>query len=192
MSSLSDGVRNMLALVADVARRCASLNPQLGADAARDTPGVLMIDEVDMHLHPRWQQLVMELLCKAFPALQIISTTHSPHVLSTVDKASIRVIRIVDGHAIIETPLLQTRGVESADVLASVMGVDPVPHLQESRQLSEYRALIEDGQADSEQSLELRAKLTKHFGDTHPVILDCDRLIRFQKFRLRREPSEGV
>jgi len=192
LSSLSDGVRNMLALVADVARRCASLNPQLGADAARDTSGVLMIDEVDMHLHPRWQQLVMELLCKAFPALQIIATTHSPHVLSTVDKASIRVIRIVDGHAIIETPLLQTRGVESADVLASVMGVDPVPQLQESRQLSEYRALIEDGQADSEHSLFLRAKLTAHFGDTHPVILDCDRLIRFQDFRLRRKPSEGV
>lgn len=189
LSSLSDGVRNMLALVADVARRCASLNPQLGEDSARKTPGVLLIDEVDMHLHPRWQQLVMDLLCKAFPSLQIIATTHSPHVLSTVDKDSIRVIRVVDGQAMIETPLLQTRGVESADVLAAVMGVDPVPQLPEAKKLSEYRALIEDGQAESEKAFVLRANLTRHFGEKHPVMLDCDRLIRFQAFRLRRKPS---
>lgn len=189
LSSLSDGVRNMLALVADVARRCASLNPQLDADSDRKTPGVLLIDEVDMHLHPRWQQLVMDLLCKAFPALQIIATTHSPHVLSTVDKDSIRVIHIVDGEAMIETPRIQTRGVESADVLAAVMGVDPVPQLPEAKQLSEYRALIEDGQAESEKAFVLRANLTRHFGERHPVMLDCDRLIRFQTFRLRREPS---
>ena len=147
LSSLSDGVRNMLALIADVARRCASLNPQLSDNAARETPGVLLIDEVDMHLHPRWQQLVLELVCKAFPALQIIATTHSPHVLSTVDNGSIRVIRIVDGRAIIETPRLQTRGVQSADVLAMGNGVDPVPLLPESGELSDYRALIEDGSA---------------------------------------------
>lgn len=192
LSSLSDGVRNMLALVADVARRCASLNPHLGEEAARKTPGVLLIDEVDMHLHPRWQQLVIELLCNAFPALQIIATTHSPHVLSTVEKNSIRVLRIVDGQAVIDTPLLQTKGVESADILAAVMGVDPVPQLPEAKKLSDYRALIEDGQAESEQATALRSNLVSHFGDTHPVILDCDRLIRFQTFRLRREPTGGA
>lgn len=191
LSSLSDGVRNMLALVADVARRCASLNPQLGEQAAQETPGVLLIDEVDMHLHPKWQQRVIELLCQAFPAMQIIATTHSPHVLSTVDKTSIRVLRLVDGQAVIETPLLQTRGVESADVLASVMGVDPVPQLPEARMLNDYRALIEDGAAQSSPATTLRARLVEHFGEMHPLILDCDRLIRFQAFRLRQNPTEG-
>ena len=49
LSTLSDGVRNMVALIADIAHRCAWLNPHLGEDAARHTPGVFFIDEVDMH-----------------------------------------------------------------------------------------------------------------------------------------------
>jgi predicted ATP-binding protein involved in virulence len=187
LSSLSDGVRNMVALIADIARRCASLNPHLNEDAAQQTPGVLLIDEVDMHLHPRWQQLIVALLRASFPALQMILTTHSPHVLSTVDKGSIRVIRLQDGLGLIDTPTLQTRGVESADVLASIMGVDPVPQIEEARWLSDYRALIEDGRAESQQARSLRSNLIAHFGDSHPLVLDCDRLIRFQKFKLKQD-----
>jgi len=191
LSALSDGVRNMIALIADIAHRCARLNPHLSEEAARQTSGVLLIDEVDMHLHPRWQQLVVDLLRKAFPSLQIILSTHSPHVLSTVAKESIRVIRLQDGGSSIETPHLQTRGVVSADVLASIMGVDPVPRIEEASWLSRYRALIEDGGAESPEAQELREKLISHFGETHPLIVDCDRLIRFQAFRLKRkEPGE--
>ena len=190
LSSLSDGVRNMVALIADIARRCASLNPHINEDAAQLTPGVLLIDEVDMHLHPRWQQLIVDLLRKAFPALQMILTTHSPHVLSTVDKGSIRVIHLQDGRGLVDTPTLQTRGVESADVLASIMGVDPVPQIEEARLLSSYRALIEDGSAESEEGRSLRSNLVAHFGESHPLILDCDRLIRFQKFKLKQTRPE--
>lgn len=191
LSALSDGVRNMIALIADIAHRCARLNPHLNEEAARQTSGVLLIDEVDMHLHPRWQQLVVDLLRKAFPALQIMLSTHSPHVLSTVNKESIRVIRLQDGNSSIQTPILQTRGVMSADVLATIMGVDPVPQIEEASWLSRYRAFIEDGEAESREAEELRAKLISHFSETHPLIVDCDRLIRFQAFRLKRkEPGE--
>ncbi len=189
---LSDGVRTMLALVADVARRCASLNPHLSDRAAIETPGVLIIDEVDMHLHPRWQQQVLGLLQRAFPALQIIVSTHSPHVLSTVEKSSIRVLHIDGGDAVIETPAVQTRGVESADVLAAVMKVDPVPPLEESGELSAYRKLIEDGQAEGPDASSLRHRLVEHFGARHPVMLECDRLIRFQQFRLSKPRPEGA
>jgi len=189
---LSDGVRTMLALVADVARRCASLNPQLSDQASLQTPGVLIIDEVDMHLHPRWQQQVLGLLQGAFPALQIIVSTHSPHVLSTVEKSSIRVLRAEENEVSVETPLLQTRGVESADVLAAVMGVDPIPQVEESKKLSAYRALIEDGKSEGPDALTLRRHLVSHFGERHPVILECDRLVRFQQFRLRREKPDGA
>ena len=192
LSALSDGVRNMVALIADIARRCASLNPHLSEDAAQLTPGVLLIDEVDMHLHPRWQQLIVGLLRTSFPALQMILSTHSPHVLSTVDKGSIRVIRLQDGRGLVDTPTLQTRGVESADVLSSIMGVDPVPQIEEARLLSRYRALIEDGSAESEEGQSLRSTLVAHFGESHPLILDCDRLIRFQKFKLKQSRPEQV
>jgi predicted ATP-binding protein involved in virulence len=192
LSLLSDGVRNMVALVADLAHRCVRLNPHFGEEAAKSTPGILLIDEVDMHLHPRWQQLVVELLQKVFPEMQMVLSTHSPHVLSTVDVESIRIIRLHDGAAVLDTPTFQTRGVESADVLAVIMGVDPVPQVEEARWLSEYRALIEDGKAESEDARALRVKLLNHFGGQHPLMLDCDRLIRFQAFKLRRaRPEEG-
>ena len=189
LSVLSDGVRNMIALVADLAHRCIRLNPHFGPAAARLTPGVLLIDEVDMHLHPRWQQLVVELLQKAFPAMQMILTTHSPHVLSTVDVESIRVIRLRDGEGTLETPSFQTRGVESADVLATIMGVDPVPQVEEARWLSRYRAFIEEGNAESPEAVVLRTKLVNHFGIKHPLMLDCERLIRFQALKRRTARS---
>jgi predicted ATP-binding protein involved in virulence len=188
LRALSDGVRGMLAVVADVARRCVTLNPQFLSDAARMTPGLLLIDEVDMHLHPRWQQVVVDLLREAFPLLQVILTTHSPHVLSTVSKESIRVVRLRDGIGLILTPTFQTRGVMSADVLATIMGVDPIPETPEARELSQYRELIEDGLAESDEALIKRLQLVAHFGEAHPVMLNCDQLIRFQSFKVKRNP----
>jgi predicted ATP-binding protein involved in virulence len=192
LSVLSDGVRNMIALVADLAHRCARLNPQFGEKAAELTPGILLIDEVDMHLHPRWQQLVVGLLQRAFPAMQLVVSTHSPHVLSTVDVNCIRVIRIVDGVGVLETPKFQTKGVESADVLAAIMGVDPIPQVPEAKELSEYRSLIEDGASETPRMLELRSKLLEHFGHDHPLMLDCDRLLRFQAFKRSRKATDNA
>lgn len=81
---LSDGYRNMLAMVADIAVRCATLNPDLGADAPRLTPGVVLIDEIDLHLHPKWQRRVVGDLMNAFPRIQFVGTTHSPFVIQSL------------------------------------------------------------------------------------------------------------
>jgi predicted ATP-binding protein involved in virulence len=183
LSVLSDGVRNMIALVADLAHRCIRLNPHFGEAAARLTPGVVLIDEVDMHLHPRWQQLVVELLQNAFPAMQMVLTTHSPHVLSTVDVESIRVIRLRDGQGTLETPAFQTRGVESADVLAAIMGVDPVPQVEQARWTSEYRALIQTDRYDQKEGQQLWVRLVEHFGMDHPIIQELVTLRRLQEFK---------
>ncbi len=193
LNTLSDGVRNMIALIADVARRCATLNPQLGEDAARHTPGVLIIDEVDMHLHPRWQQQLMETLRRAFPSLQMVVSTHSPHVLSTVEAESIRTIRFQNGRASLSVPPFQTRGVESADVLAKVMDVDPIPQIEPARWLSEYRALIQMGEHESDSGRELFDKLVAHFGQEHPLMEQIDTLRRLQEFRRESgiRPGQG-
>jgi len=190
LSQLSDGVRNTVSLIADLAYRCVRLNPHLGEAAASLTPGILLIDEIDMHLHPRWQQLVVGLLQKTFPAMQMILTTHSPQVLSSVNKESIRMISLVNGEGATNIPEFQTRGVESSDVLAIIMGVNQVPQVEESEWLNDYRALIETGNHASPDGLALRSKLISHFGSSHPLILDCDRLIRFQDFK-RRKPISG-
>ncbi len=81
---LSDGYRNMLAMTADIAVRCATLNPHLRADAARKTPGVVLIDEIDLHLHPKWQRRVVGDLMMTFPRIQFIATTHSPFVIQSL------------------------------------------------------------------------------------------------------------
>jgi predicted ATP-binding protein involved in virulence len=188
---LSDGIRNTAALVADVAHRCARLNPQL-EDAAKETAGILIIDEVDLHLHPEWQQRIVEMLRSAFPKLQLIFSTHSPQVLSSVYAKQIRVVRVVDGEASIKQPTFQTRGVVSADILAAIMGVDPVPKVEEAEWLSEYRAFIEQGQFGSDKALALRHKLISHFGEQHPLMLDCNRLIRFTQFKLKKNFEGGA
>lgn len=189
LATLSDGVRNMIALVADIAYRCVSLNPHLSDEAARQTPGVLLIDEVDMHLHPGWQQQVVDLLRQAFPLLQMVLSTHSPHVLSAVNVDSIRVIHLREGDGVLTTPQYQTRGVESADVLARIMNIDPVPHVEEAQWLSDYKALIQQHLFDTPEAETLLAKLKAHFGSDHPVILESERMIRLERFKKTLPPS---
>jgi len=189
LSSLSDGIRNMVALVADIARRCACLNPHLGEDAARKTPGILLLDEIDMHLHPGWQQQVVDLLQKAFPAMQMIVSTHSPHVLSTVDMKSIRIIRFDNGDGWLDPPQFQTRGIESADVLARIMFVDPIPHVEEAKWLNDYHALIQQHLLDTPEAELLRNKIEAHFGIQHPVMLECNRMIRIERFKKSLTPT---
>lgn len=84
-SLMSDGVKRMLGIVTDIAYRCATLNGFLGRDAVTKTTGIVMIDELDMHLHPNWQRVVIRDLKKAFPSIQFIITTHSPFIVQSVD-----------------------------------------------------------------------------------------------------------
>lgn len=83
-SSLSDGYRNMIAMVGDLAYKCAVLNPQLGERALEETPGIVLIDELDLHLHPKWQRRVIEDLRMTFPKIQFICTTHSPFLIQAL------------------------------------------------------------------------------------------------------------
>jgi predicted ATP-binding protein involved in virulence len=192
---LSDGLRNMVAMVADIAFRCIKLNPHFGRDAATRTSGIVMIDEVDMFLHPQWQQTVIGSLRTAFPKIQFIVTTHSPQVLSTVSSECIRVLHEItneDGERrmIATTPTEQTRGSASHEVLASVMGTHARPDLKETQQLTKYKALIQQDLHRSEDGLVLLQQLNEHFGSTHPLMKECDRLIRLVEFK-RGLPQRG-
>lgn len=88
-NNLSDGFKNMVAMVADIAHRASRLNPHLGKDAAVATSGIVLIDEIDLHLHPKWQRRVVDDLQKAFPNLQFIATTHSPFILQSLKHGQI-------------------------------------------------------------------------------------------------------
>ncbi len=85
-NQLSDGFRNMIGMVADIAYRCIQLNPHLRENAVIDTEGIVLIDEIDLHLHPNWQRRIVEDLKNVFPKIQFIATTHSPFIVQSLKR----------------------------------------------------------------------------------------------------------
>ena len=160
VSLLSDGVRAMVSLTADLAWRCAKLNPHLGRDTSAKTPGIVFIDEVDMHLHPAWQQKVITSLQDAFPEVQLVVTTHSPQVLTTVSKECIRLIQGND----VYLPAVNSMGEESRTVLEDIMHVPSRPKTRMSEKLTEYLERVNRGDIESSDVLALRSELEKHYG----------------------------
>ncbi|MDM8546022.1 AAA family ATPase [Candidatus Venteria ishoeyi] len=174
-AQLSDGIRNLLALVGDIAYRAARLNAHLKANAALETIGIILIDEVDLHLHPRWQQTVLHDLTTAFPLLQFIVTSHSPQVLSTVKKEQIRLLNAGEVHA--QQPAINPYGRESREVLEDIFHVNsraPRDVIEETGLLNDYLKRVESGDYDSPQVKEWRELLEQTFGvgDIHLQMAD--------------------
>nr|WP_262385192.1 AAA family ATPase [Pseudomonas fluorescens] len=179
---LSDGIRNMIGMVADIGFRATKLNGQLGAHAAKSTPGIVLIDEVDMHLHPRWQQTILSQLRDAFPRLQFIVTTHSPQVLTTVPSESIRILR---GNKVYSAPP-GTEGSEPERMLKQVLGLEEVrpPGNPATQELKEYLALVDRDQWSSERAKTLRERLDRRYQGQEPALLDADLQIDNRKWEL--------
>ena len=76
----------------DIAHRMAVLNPQLG-DAILETPGIIVIDEVELHLHPGWQKRILKDLTSVFPNIQFIVATHSPIIISSCKNENLILIK---------------------------------------------------------------------------------------------------
>lgn len=171
LSLLSDGIRNMIGLVADIAFRATKLNPQFGADASQRSPGLVLIDEVDMHLHPAWQQVVLQGLTGAFPEIQFVVTTHSPQVVSSVASEHIRILH--DGEVYSAPP--GTEGAESARILKRVFSVDPRPQAnQATRELNEYLDLVYADGWESQRAVDLRATLDARYRGEEPALTQAD------------------
>lgn len=83
-SYMSDGLQSMINIVTEIAHRCIELNGFLGPNAIKMTPGVVMIDEIDLYLHPHWQKHVLQDLTNAFPMIQFIVSTHSPFIVQSL------------------------------------------------------------------------------------------------------------
>ena len=179
---LSDGVRNAIAMVADLAFRAYKLNPHLGTDAARQTPGIALIDEVDMFLHPSWQQTMAAALRKAFPKLQFIVTTHSPQVLSTVRRENIRVLGAdSSGNLTATEPMARTYGEPSGDVMQSVMLVDPQPPVPEKADLQRLTEWVDQGRYEDDKAISLMSTLIQALGEQHPQLQRLRRSIQRQE-----------
>jgi predicted ATP-binding protein involved in virulence len=189
LEMLSDGLRNTVAMVADLAFRACKLNPHLGAAAIKQTHGIALIDEVDMFLHPSWQQTVLASLRTAFPNIQFIVTTHSPQVLSTVRRENIRVIgKNRAGQTIAEPPFAMTYGEPSGDVMHSVMHVDPQPPVPEKQDLQRLTSLVDQGHYKNEEARQLMQSLNAILGEEHPQLQRLQLSIQRQEFFEKNKP----
>ena len=123
MTQLSDGYRCTISLIADIAYRMAILNPQLLDHVLEETEGIVLIDEVDLHLHPSWQQRILKDLLSIFPKVQFIVTTHAPAVINSVDSDSLIILK--DDEAI--TAPDETYGKDVNTILREIMEVSERP-----------------------------------------------------------------
>lgn len=176
LSQLSDGYRNMLALFLDFARRLVQANPYWPNPL--EAPGILLIDEIELHLHPRWQQTVIPSLCSAFPNTQLIVSTHSPAVLTTVRREHVHLL--TSSHQIEYLPdEVGTYGAENSRVLAEVFGTHPrPPNIEITTKLRHYLGLIERRDNGTDEARQLRNELESALGTSDPDLRRADLRIR--------------
>lgn len=187
ISQLSDGYRVVLGLAMDLARRLMEANSglipaEMQGESPLDFPAIVLIDEIDLHLHPSWQQRIVTDLMQTFRNAQFIVTTHSPQVLSTVKRENIRIIGPgPDGRIVAEPPLAMTYGEPSGDVLHSVMMVDPQPPVSEKADLQRLTEWVDQGRYLDDDAVRLMRQLTENLGEQHPQLQRLRRSIQRQE-----------
>jgi predicted ATP-binding protein involved in virulence len=177
LSNLSDGYRGIIHLTADIAYRAIKLNPHLGINAVIQTKGIVLIDELDMHLHPKWQRTVVEDLKRTFPNIQFIVTTHSPFVVQSL-KAN-ELINL-DNRKFAENPDSLT-----LEENALHMGVEDDHSEKFNRKekiATEYLNLLKDAKTPNDEAFMKAKELLLEFSDDPAFIakLRIEELIKFK------------
>lgn len=155
MQDLSHGFRTHAAMVIDLARRMAIVNPHLEPEQC---PALVLIDEVDLHLHPRWQQTVLPALLDAFKGTQWVVSTHSDQVISSVDREHVRSLRLEEGALHWARPPF-AEGATAEEVQTELMGVPPRAPSPTATKLAEYRGLVAAGHGRTLEAQALRGEL---------------------------------
>ena len=187
LEQLSGGYRAVLELTADLAWRMTRGNPHI--DNPLLSEAIVLIDEVELHLHPSWQQRILDDLMRTFPNTQFVVTTHSPQVLTTVaPEHVVELCRDDDGRIAAGSAVAATFGAEAGDVLASVMGVSERPENRFTKTLNRYRRLVGEGEGESPEGLSLRRRL-ESMSPHDPALARADLEIRQRKLFKRMAES---
>ena len=172
VGQLSDGERGVLALVLDLARRLSQANPSLD-DPLSEGHAVVLIDEIDLHLHPKWQRQIVHNLTKTFPLCQFIATTHSPQVIGEVEHDQIHIM--ADGEVYSPT---HSFGVDSSRVLEEIM--DAEPRAMEVEQL--LKAVSQEVRKQRyDNARELLDQLVERVGESDPEVSRISTLLDFME-----------
>ena len=169
---LSDGERGVLAMVLDLTRRLAQANPKM-RDPAAEAEAVVLIDEIELHLHPGWQRRIVGNLTETFPKCQFIATTHSPQVVGEVEHN--RILIMADGKVYSPT---HSFGVDSSRVLEEIMDVSP-----RTTEVDELLTKVshEIGKHKYDSARGLLVKLVDRLGENDPEVTRMTTLLDFME-----------
>ncbi len=159
---LSDGYRNVVAIAADLAIKAAMLNPSLAEKALEWTPGVVLIDELDLHLHPIWQRDVIEALRRTFPKVQFICTSHSPFLIQSLRSGEELIV--LDGQ-----PTADVANMSLEDIARGLMGVEDADVSKRYREMKgvarQYLETLENAaKAPEEKLVDFKKRLADAIG----------------------------
>jgi predicted ATP-binding protein involved in virulence len=173
VAQLSQGEKSLMTLVGDIARRLAMLNPALENPLAGH--GIVLIDEVDLHLHPSWQRSLCDRLIETFPNCQFVLTTHSPLVIS--DCKNVLVYTLANGEL---RQLPSQYGQDANTVLLDVMDTS-IRNEKINAELNDLLDAIQDSNLSKAQ--ELLAELTEELPANHLELVKAKLLLRKQELR---------
>lgn len=180
INNLSAGERCFLALIGDVARRLATANPLMKNPL--DGDGMILIDEIDLHLHPSWQRRVITKLNEVFPNVQFVVTTHSPQILSEVPPESIRLFYAENGETYYRQPS-QSYGLNSVQILSELMD-DPGINSEVSDRLDTIAETID--RDEFEEARKLIGQLKIDLKGSIPALVEAESTIAML------EPHNGM
>ena len=160
-SQLSAGYQSVLWLVMELAYRICSLNPNIDIQEIEKVPGIVLIDEIDMHLHPKWQWKIVDALQKTFPSVQFIAATHSPMIISSCKNANIIAFN-EDGEI---KYLPSGYGISVNDILELRLGSIDQPS-NVAALVNSFEQAMDEG---NEQARRALSTLSQELGEDHPI-----------------------
>jgi energy-coupling factor transporter ATP-binding protein EcfA2 len=137
MDVLPEGVKSIVSWVADLLMRLDRI-PWADDTPTMERSFLLLLDEIDIHLHPAWQRQVIPIVQKLFPKAQIIASTHSPFVVGSADDAHIITFAVKDGVSVVESNKPSQVGVSYSAVLRDIFGVTSEFDVETERMLAEF------------------------------------------------------
>ncbi len=169
---LSDGEKSLLAMVGHLSKRLTGEYNNFGDSLGKSA--IILIDEIELHLHPGWQRIIIPRLTKTFPNCQFIITTHSPQVLSHVDPECIHILDYDGDNVVVKRPD-SSYGLDSNRILEDILGVSKRPQEIQDRMLELFRTINNN---DLESAKEIAKELGDRIGINEPELVKAEATIK--------------
>jgi predicted ATP-binding protein involved in virulence len=169
---LSDGEKSLLAIVGHLSRKLAEYNEDL--ENPLEASALVLIDEIELHLHPAWQRMIIPRLTQTFPNCQFIVTTHSPQVLSHVDPECIHILDYDGDNVVVKRPD-SSYGLDSNRILEDILGVSKRPQEIQDRMSELFRTINNN---DLDGAKEIVRELGDKIGISEPELVKAEATIK--------------